>query len=68
MELRVFREAGLNKEDRFLGVDSGTQPVEDDLPGVFLEAAGIGIIGGQGVPVGDKEVALVLVLQLPPVF
>ena len=28
---------------------------------------GVGVVGGQRVPVGDEEIALVLVLQLDPV-
>ena len=67
-KVRLFREGGLNEQDRFLGIDTRAQPVEDDLPGVFPEMARIGIIGSQGVPIGDKKVAVILGLEPPPVF
>ena len=38
------------------------------LPDVVFELRGVLVAGRQRVPVGDEEVALVLVLQLDPVL
>ena len=37
-------------------------------PGVFLELRGVLVAGGQRMPVGDEEVAFVLILQLDPIL
>ena len=50
-----------------LRIESGGKVVEDDLQRVLLHHARVGVVGGQGVPVGDEEEAVVLVLQVDPV-
>jgi hypothetical protein len=57
----------LNEDGGFFRIESGGQVVQGDVEGFELEAARIGVVRGQRVPVGDEEVALVLVLQLDPV-
>ena len=65
----MLGHVALDEDGGFLGIEPGGQVIESDVDGFQLEAAGVGVVGGQGVPVGDKEVALVLggVLQLDPV-
>ena len=50
-----------------LGVETGGEEVERDIADVLPERGGVGVVGGEGVEVGDEEVALVLVLELDPV-
>ena len=51
-----------------LGIDPRRQPIDDHLPGIALDILGMLVVGGQGMPVGDEEKALILVLQLQPVL
>jgi hypothetical protein len=66
----VLLDLALNKEDGLKGVEAGGQVVEDDLAGVGGNLRGVGVVGGEGVPVGDEEEAVVLgvVLQADPVM
>ncbi len=50
-----------------LGIEAGGEVVEDHLKRVLLHHARVGVVGGQRVPVGDEEEAVVLVLQVDPV-
>ncbi len=52
---------------RAAGVEAGGEEVERDLEDVLLHAAGVGVVGGECVQVGDEEVAVVVVLQVDPV-
>ena len=65
----MLRDVALHEEHGLLRVEAGGEVVEDDFAGVRRDVGGVGVVGGQGVPVGDEEVALVLaaVLQLDPV-
>ena len=67
MQLRVLRHVGLHEQRRDARVQAGGQIVDQHLPDVFLQLRGVLVAGGQHVPVGDEEEALVLVLQLDPV-
>ena len=49
------------------GVEARGQPVRGDLEDVLADARGVGVVGGEGVPVHHDEEALVLVLQPHPV-
>ena len=50
-----------------LGIETRGKVIDHDLKRVLLDAAGVGVIRGQGVPVGDEKEAVVLVLQAHPV-
>ena len=50
----------LTKRHGRTGSRPGGEVVEDHFAGVVLDVGGVGIVGGQRVPVGDEEVALVL--------
>src|SRR5580704_6347065 len=49
------------------GMKTGGEEVDRYVADVLAERGGIGVVGGEGVVVGDEEVALVLVLELDPV-
>ena len=49
-------------------VQAGRQPVDEHLVDEFRELLGVFVARGQGVPVGDEEIALVLVLEIDPVL
>jgi hypothetical protein len=69
VEFSVLFDVALDEEDRFGGVEAGGEVVEDDFAGVRGDLRGVGVVGGEGVPVGDEVVAVVLrvVLQADPV-
>ncbi len=58
----------LDEHHALLRIETGGQPVEENVDRIFFYARGVGVVGGQGVPVGDEEEALVLVLHANPVF
>ncbi len=54
----------------FLRVEAGGEIVGDDFDGVLRYGAGVGVIAGEGVPVGDEVETFVsrIVLQADPVL
>ena len=58
----------LDKDHRLLRIESGRQPVKRDFKRIFLDARCVGVVGGERVPVGHHEKALVLVLHAHPVL
>ena len=67
MQLGVLGDVGLDEDGRALGVEPGGEEVEGDVADVLAESGGVGVVGGEGVEVGDEEEAVVLVLKLDPV-
>ena len=61
-------DVALDEEGAERGVEAGGQEVEGNVADVLLELAGVGVVGGGGVVVGDEEVAVVLMLEGDPVF
>ena len=59
----MLRHVRLDEQRAALGIEPGGEPVEHHLEGILLHAARVGVVGGQRVPVGDEEEALVVVLQ-----
>jgi hypothetical protein len=70
MEFSVFRDLGLLEEDGFGGVEARGQEIDGDLDGVFSDGGRVGIVAGEGVPVGDEIQAVVggIVLETDPVL
>ena len=66
-ELGVGGDVGLLEDDAAAGVEAGGEEVERDLDVVLLDVAGVGVVGGEGVEVGDEEVAVVVLLEVDPV-
>src|SRR3954464_9300321 len=56
-QLGVLRHVRLDEEGRLLGIESGGEPVERYLQRIFFHARGVGIVGGERVPVGDEKEA-----------
>ena len=57
----------LDEEGAKSGIEAGGEKVQGYFADVLGEHAGVGVVGRQGVVVGDEEIALVLVLELDPV-
>ena len=67
MQLGVLGHVRLHEQGRDPGVQARGQPVDEHVVDVLLQPRRVLVAGGQRVPVGDEEVALVLVLQFHPV-
>ena len=70
MEFSVFRDLGLLEEDGFGGVEARGQEIDGDLDGVFSDGGRVGIVAGEGVPVGNEVETFVgwIILQADPVL
>ena len=66
-ELGVGGDVRLLEDDAAAGVEAGGEEVEGDLDVVGLDVAGVGVVGGEGMEVGDEEEAVVILLQANPV-
>src|ERR1700691_5767325 len=63
----MLRHQGLHKEHTAFRVQPRRQPIERHVHRIFPNVRGVGVVSRQGVPVGDKKVAVVLMLQAHPV-
>src|SRR5579872_1375398 len=63
----MLRHVGLDKHRAALGVEAGGQKIEQNVDRILLYARGVGVISGEGMPVGNEEIAFVLVLHTDPV-
>ena len=68
MQLGVLGHARLDEECCRARIDPGRQPVDHHLAGARRDDRGILVVRRQGMPVGDEEETLILVLQLQPVL
>ena len=61
MEFGVFGDEGLLEDCAIVAtrVEAGGQVIGDDFYGVFRYAAGVGVVAGEGVPVGYEVEAIV---------
>lgn len=67
MQFGVRGDVGLDEHDTLGGIESGGEPIEENLDGILFQARRIGVVGGEGVPIGDEEEAVVLILHANPV-
>ena len=67
MQFRVLRHVRLDEHRAVVGIEPGSQPVEQHFQGVLFDFRSVGVVGGQRVPVGDKEEAVVVSLHAHPV-
>ena len=68
MQLGMLGHARLDEQRRDARVQARRQPVDRHRPDVLLELRGVLVAGRERMPVGDEEIAFVLVLQLDPVL
>jgi len=59
VQFGVFGHQGLLEDDGFLRVEAGGEIVGDDFDGVLRNGAGVGVVGGESVPVGDEVEAVI---------
>ena len=64
----MLGHARLNKQRGLRRIHAGSKPVDHHVPHMLLHGARIVVVGGERMPVGDKEQALEFVLQTHPVF
>ena len=67
IQLGVLRYLRLNEKGALLRIEAGANPVGHVLVRVGGQLTRVGVVAGQGVPVGDEVEAVVLVLQRHPV-
>src|SRR5580698_3666054 len=68
MKLGVGGNVGLDEHYAAFRIEPSGQPVEENLDGVFFDVRSVSVVGGEGVPVGDEEEAVVLILHADPVL
>jgi len=59
VKLRVFGDERLLEDDGLARVEAGGEIVGNDLDGVLCDLRRVGVIAGEGVPVGDEKEAVV---------
>ena len=67
VQLRVLGHPRLDEQLRVAGIDARREPVDDHVPDVRVDGAGVFVVGGQRVPVRHEEETFVLVLEPRPV-
>ena len=67
VQLGVLFHFRLQKNRRLVRIEPGGQPIGDGVERRLADLGRIGVVGRQSVPVGDKEVAGITILQLHPV-
>src|SRR5271155_3454106 len=67
MQLCMLLHMALHEHRALLRIKPCREKVQGHLARVLSDLRRIGVVGGEGVPVSDKEVALVLMLQAHPV-
>ena len=68
MQFGVLQHLRLLEDDRFFRIETGGQPIDNHVTTGLGDALWRIVIGGQGMPVGDKKQTFVIVLQTDPVF
>ena len=63
----MFENLTLKKQHALLGIKACSEPIQGDFFDVLFDFRGVSVIRCEGVPVGDEEVALVVLLELDPV-
>src|SRR5208337_133453 len=67
MQLGVLGHMRLDEQRAALGIEPRREIVKYDLKRVLLDAAGVGVVGSQRMPISNEEKTIVLVLQAHPV-
>src|SRR3974390_10992 len=67
MQFGVLVNMRLDEQRAAFWIEPGRKVVDHDLERTLLEAGGVGVVGGQRMPVCNEEEAIVLVLQVHPV-
>src|SRR5882762_412111 len=64
----MLGDLGLDEQRCDAGVEADRQPIDGHRPHIVLELRGVLVSRRECVPIGDEEVALVLVLQFDPIL
>ena len=68
MQFGMLGHSGLDEQGGDSRIEARGQPVDGHRPHVLLELGRVLVAGGERMPVGNEEIAFVLVLQLDPVL
>ena len=68
MKFRMFRDSGLDEDGALFGIETGCKEIQNDIMRRLPYRLGVGIPRGKGMPVGNKIVAVILVLEPDPVL
>jgi len=70
VEFGVFWNGGLEEDYGFLRIEAGGEVVDGDLERIFGDGGSVGVVGGEGVPVGDEieTVVIGIGLEIDPVL
>src|SRR5882672_604405 len=58
----------LHKDHALLRIKAGGQEIQDNFQSAVGKARGVIVVRGKSVPIGDKEKAVVRILELDPVL
>ena len=59
---------GLHKQGALFRGQTGAEPIKHDLFTVIFNGCRIVIVAGQGMPIGNKKITVVIILHSNPVF
>src|SRR5262249_5934545 len=63
----MLRHVGLDEHRAAIRIEPSCEPVQQHFYRVLLDFGGIGVVGGECMPVGDEEKTVVLVLHANPI-
>src|SRR5262249_28019978 len=66
MQFGMLQHVRLNEDGALAGIEAGAEIVQDNFQSVFGETRGLVIVGGERMPIRDKEKTLVSLLQPNP--
>jgi len=70
VEFGVFWNGGLEEDYGFFRIEARGEVVDGDLERIFGDGGSVGVVGGEGVPVGDEieTVVIGIGLEIDPVL
>jgi hypothetical protein len=68
MQLRVSHHLRLDEQGRRSRIHTGSEPINDHVGDRLINASCVLVMGGECMPISNKEKALILMLELNPIF
>src|SRR5579863_8135772 len=67
MQFGMLRYMRLNKHCAARRIKSGGEPVNSDVERILFDPRSVAVVGGERVPIGNKEETFVLILHPDPI-